>query len=450
MTLQPLPSRPLRVLIAEDELPTQEVMRMSLQDRTKEESKKSSHLGPVSWSFAPDVQFTRRWLRTTPFDVVSLDMRMPNSAGDTVQTLSGTAFATSGVVTSVVAKALIYSAVVEVEAARDKPGEAMMIANTPVQDKYAKGGRSLAATDTYPYETLSSYDWAQRILDYMTERRLTFAPSGGSTRKSAVGAWLQAAPRQLPPVLARLAANLAQHWEQRDSTRVDAAHRFIEACARLAVAQTAVVLAAAGVAPSELMPPTAWQHVAALDTLELWRNKHSGKLSAWNWGNWLTPQTLLALQAVRKSRNERAHTLAHVNPGADWEAIYEPLRYAMDLAGYWALHPLCMWIDRTTDGTRSLILASTETPLPFRPLDEDCHMPDAAMRDEKQCWQPLWTCPGGGTPTESSEPPDWQAAPAHWGDWIRRDVSGGAWLKLWTRDGVSEWLDLVTGAREKK
>ena len=122
----------------------------------------------------------------------------------------------------------------------------------------------------------------------------------------------------------------------------------------------------------------------------------------------------------------------------------------MDLAGYWALHPLCVWVERTTDGVRAQILASTETPLPFRSLDVDSNLPREAEHDEKRCWQPLWTCPSGGTPVDSSRPPDWRAAPVHWGDWIRRDASGGAWLKLWTRDGVSEWLDLVTGGREKK
>ncbi len=399
-------------------------------------------------SFASFINLAIRWLRTRPFDLVSMDMRMPSEQGAEIQASTGINFAAHPVATTMLSKPIVFSSTIEVEVAKEKLREALEVAGAPIADKYAKSERTFPPNAEIPFESLTYLDWAKRINEYLEGTGKSFSTPGG-TRLTSVGNWLTVAQRVLPPLLARHVTWMDRHWEDHSAPPLDAAHRFIEICERLALAQTAVVLQAAGVNTTELTAPSAWQRKGVQDTLSAWRGQlallSAQRGESWNWLNWLTEESIDAMTQARELRNERAHGLAMAKPAQDWRKLYQPIRCIMDMASYWAMHPMCTGCQFGRDGARAQLVASTELPLPFRHLDPDIAVPFEAEGDVGTCWQPLWRASGNGRPLDENTPPVWTSVMASWQHWIERDSAGAVWLKLWSKPGLIERLDLISG-----
>ena len=434
--------RTIALLLVEDEPNPRKLMALNLARVGQ-----GSHLKPVA-CFAATINVAIRWLRTRPFDVISLDMRMPSQEGSAILVSTGVSFAGHAIVTSAMSKPLVFSITIEVEVARAILRDALEVAGAAVDDKYAKSECSGSPNESTPFESLTYLDWAKRIHLYAETNAKTL-PSPGGIRLSTAGNWLKIGQQVLPPLLARHVAWMDRHWDARSAPPLDAAHRFIETCERLALAQTAVVLQAAGVNVATLSAPNAWQRKGVQDALGAWRRQLAAssleRQESWNWLNWLTDETLVALNMARELRNQRAHGLAMANPEQDWQQLYQALRCVMDMASYWAMHPLCMAFQSGRDGMRAQVVASTEMLMPVKLLDTDIAVPPQAEADVFTCWQPLWRNRDSGHALDENTPPEWTSVMVSWAHWIERDTAGAVWLKVWSKPGLTEWLDLVSG-----
>lgn len=389
----------------------------------------------------------RAWLRTEPLDVLSLDMRVPEAPGLVVTAQAGMAFAKSPLVTSETAKAIVYSAGIGLDELRKDPGRAMLISSAPVDDRFAKADQDRPADDANPHETLAVDSWASRLLEYadspgpdLPGRR----NAAGQPRRSAIGAWLDSAPRLLPPLLARLADQMRQHWGGLAGRLV--ALRLAEVSTHLAVLQTALLLRHEG---QRFTLPASWPWHHQIDWLRHHRNQHSMHLRRWNWAAWLTDDAVEALDRLRLVRDEYAHKRRPVQAVGGWQDLQTPLRHLMRLTSYWASHPLCLNIQHGRDGQRAEVFAGLQDPLLTRPLDGDAPFPAHALQTHDQAWQVIWHSEQP-EPADDQTPPLWQPVALPWPrDWLQCE-DGRMRSKVWQSTAAAEWLDLSSGQRVRE
>ena len=436
---------PIRVLIVEDENDWIELMTLALEDEAEDRKVPAPRVDT-----APHADAARRLMALNHYHLISMDMRLPAEEKDTVDVKQGADLVKElSTQDYLLSKAIIYSGTLSQESVREMPVAGLTVAQLPDIDKYAKFSGDQTATDA-PFETLSPKQWASRVLDYLDllapqdprhQRALTLEPTPGRKFKTALGNWLSAASESLPPVLARHARELEQHWPEPgsgkvDTRAVDAALKFVEASLRLAVAQTAVLLNYRH-PEDHLKEKTSWLEFVNL--LQAWARTEGSRLDRWSWRTHLTDEVISAFDEVRKLRNEARHSLGTNNPRGNWTKLYPSLRLVMDMAGYWAKHPLIANLThRPGDGWKGEILSSTSYPRPIRPLAGK-KLPDCA-----ECH--IWQLPV----REKAEPPGWEEVPVAWNNWLRTDPNNERplWLAVrCNRNGGLQAFDLADGER---
>lgn len=438
---------PMRVLIVEDENDWIELMTLALEDEAEGRKVPAPRVDT-----APDVDTARRLMPVNVYHLISLDMRMPDGPSDTcIDVKFGTNLVTeltkAGQRHPV--KTIIYSGTLSPEEEQGKSVAGHTVARLPDIDNYSKSSGGQTAADE-PFETLSPRQWASRVLDYLDllapqdprpPRALTLEPTPGRKVKTALGNWLSAAAQSLPPVLARHARDLEQHWPvpgsgEVDTRAVDAALKFVEASMRLAVAQTAVLLDDC-LPAAHLKEKTSWLKLVNL--LQVWAETHGAALSRWSWRTHLTDEVIAAFDEVRKLRSKTGQRLGTNNPLGSWSELYPSLRLVMDMAGYWAKHPLIANLThRPGDGWKGEILSGTSYPRPIRALAGK----KLPARADRHIWQ-LPVC-------AKAEPPSWEEVPVDWNAWLRADPDDERplWLAIRSnRNGGLQAFDLADGER---
>ena len=436
---------PMRVLIVEDEKDWIELMTLALEDEAEDRKVPAPRVNT-----ATDADAARRLMALNHYHLISLDMRLPAEKRDTVDVKQGADLVKElSTQDYLLSKAIIYSGTLDQESVKVAPFAGLTVAQLRDIDKYAKSSGGQTAVDE-PFETLSPKQWASRVLDYLDllapqaprpPRALTLEPMPGRKFTTSLGNWLSAAAQSLPPVLARHARELEQHWPEPgsgkvDTRAVDAALKFVEASLRLAVAQTAVILDHRH--PETLLKEkTSWLEFTNL--LQAWARTDGARLDRWSWRRHLTDEAITAFDEVRKLRNEARHSLGTNNPRGNWTKLYPSLRLVMDMAGYWAKHPLIANLThRPGDGWKGEILSSTSYPRPIRPLAGK-KLPDHA---DRHIWQ-LPVCAKAASP-------GWEEVPVDWNAWLRiaPDNERALWLAIHSnRNTEVVAFDLADGER---
>ena len=438
---------PMRVLIVEDENDWIELMTLALEDEAE-----ARKVPAPKVDTAPDADAARRLMTANVYHLISLDMRMPDGPSDMcIDFKFGRNLVTELTKAGqrLPVKTIIYSGTLDREREWKAHAESLSVAQLPDIDKYAKSSGGQTAADEL-FETLSPRQWASRVLDYLDllapqdprpPRALTLEPTPGRKFKTALGNWLSAAAQSLPPVLARHARDLEQHWPvpgsgKVDTRAVDAALKFVEASLRLAVAQTAVLLDD-GLPAANVKEKTSWLEL--VDLLEVWAETHGAALSRWSWGTHLTNEVIAAFKEIRELRSKTGQRLGTNNPLGSWSELYPSLRLVMDMAGYWAKHPLVANLTyRPDDGWKGEILSGTSYPRPIRPLAGK-KLPDHA---DRHIWQ-LPVCAKAASP-------GWEEVPVDWNAWLRiaPDNERALWLAIHSnRNTEVVAFDLADGER---
>lgn len=432
-----LKPRSHRFLIVEDEKDWVTLMTRALENEIEERGLS----GQIVIDTARNATGARRLMALNAYQLMSLDMRLPEGPTDSaIEVKHGEYLAQELSIAGLLPKTIIYSATLAQESVMTAPADGMRVAQIAHIDKYAKS----SGGDVPPgqaVETLTPKEWAQRVLAYLDiddERTLALQTPSGRMMESALGAWLSGAAQGLPPVLARHAQNLRNYWPEPGHNRVeagavDAALKFIEAGLRLAVAQTAVLLNHNK--PGHFFTDKSNQK----DFVDLLRNWIScAGLAKWSWSHYLTKDVIDAFDEARKLRNEARHSLRPNCPKTEWHTLYPALRHVMDMAGYWAKHPLIAELRyKPGKGWAGELLCSTAYPRPTRPLSGK-RFPDSAAQGG------IWQLPIRTT----DEPPGWEEVPLSWDSWLRPDRSDARplWLAIRkNRDGRLQAFDLADG-----
>ena len=437
------------ILIVEDELSWSRSMERNLRDVLTLHNLQSM----ASWQVVVDTGSAINQIRSCPWTVACFDLRLPADIGGSISTAAGNQLISRRDIARSLMKRFCYSATLSMDSADSEmlgTGSVLPEADRttgPKLEKYGKASSDLVAPNGLDWEFLSTYGWAKRVVEFLSSDKLqTEHVASGRISKTAVGFWLERAPRALPPVLARHAQDLANAWDESGSTKTDVAIRLIETAACLALGQTLVLLAQ----PSPMQTPqaAAWPtdglHASMLNALDDLLTCHTAQLSKWNWSGWMTPATLSAMRAAHAIRNEKSHSKQRVNARDEWQTLLPHLRVVMDLCGYWALHPLCADLRYDHNGWRAQLLASTAWPAPMEPLDRDHDFPSDAATDHDHFWQ----CVG------YRERPDqpWVLKGIGWGEVLvrdQRDTDTG--LRIWRQVAPNgehrSWvrLSLMTG-----
>ena len=417
---------PYQVLIVDDEIRD---WAEPMKDRLLSLAR---HLGynKIEVQLAYDADEAYRKLARQHFHVVSLYIRLPERKGEIISVETGLTLARSFPYVGF-PKRLIYSITLAVEVIQKSPSEAVQVMEIPA-DHYAK------ATGSELYEKqegaiiLKVTEWAKRVMDSLALDTLSLHKAEGEQRDpplTMIGAYLHFGPDLLPPLLARHLQDLANYWETKDSRRTDAAIKFIESTALLALAQTAVLLKA-DCKPTLLT--TDDRISTCLATLSAWR----AHLDGWNWGNYLTPQAIASFRDALAARNEERHTRKPNDALQAWAALRVPLQYAMDLAAYWVRHPLCINLRYNRDGWNAELLAGTAYPRKRRRLPQRLDFPGEAV--QSGVWQNVWRI-DGDTP---------RPKPLCWDGWLEADSKSERpwWLPIHLdAKNRTVWLDLDSG-----
>lgn len=416
-----------RVLIVDDEKRDwAEPMKEALTDVAKEKG----YNGKLKIYIAEDKQQAESLLAKYGFHVTSLDMRLPERKGELLSVDTGLSLA-RGFPWVGFPKRLIYSQTLRVEEFQSHPNDTMQVLRIPT-DLYAKPTGSDADQEQQAVETLTVKRWAERVFDSLINDTFNIStnPLYGK-HLSLVGAYLQFGVVALPPLLASHLQTLENNWERRTSDRVEAAIGFIEAASRLALAQSAVLCQAQG---ENLELPSDERMVTCLNSLEIVRKR----LSGWNWCNYLTEETLQALQQARRERNDKAHSVETLDPQKRWANLRSPLQYAMDLASYWVRHPLVVDLRFSRDGWSAELLAGTASPRPRHLLPPGMEYPIEALSDE--VWQNTWLLP----PEYKDEP---VRKAVSWKNWLIPDLRTGKqwWFPICQQGRKKTCLDLISG-----
>ncbi len=436
MTTQAVAKKPFRVLIVEDEHGWVSNMQIALNYAADDRQ-----WARPECESATDAATARRLLALEHFDLVSLDMRLPESGGSSLNVLAGIRLARASLFYST-AKTIIFSSTLVQESAAGISAEgAEVLHEVPRIDKYAKSSGAPPAPMAR-FETLSQRQWAERVLDYLYYDGL-YLPSADAKRRleTALGAWLSGAVRSLPPLLARHAQALQNHWPEPeckvdaravdaravDARAVDAALKFIESALRLAVAQTAVLL-------RDRQLPAETTQDAAIQCLRTLINDPA--LAACSWRTYLDDAALDAFDEARRLRNTARHSLRGNQTSGEWQALLPWLRQVMGMATYWTKHPLCTDLRYGVDGWRGELLAGTASPRRLENLPGR-DFPGEAVRG---FWQTAIR--------RDDTPAGWHTEAVCWDDWLAGDSrrEGALWLKAWrSPTGRALAIDLDSG-----
>ena len=416
------------VLIVDDEDRWHMSMQRNLEDTT------SNSLNNNVISIAEDLSATLLLLRSRPWQLLSLDMRIPDRPGSLVKVDIGEKLSKEIAFKLSVSKKVVYSATLNVELADFRNTDAMLVSSLKVDDKYGKAAESVPPVDANQVQVLNAQGWALRVMEYLrTETRELNPKPGEPKRLSVLGAWLEGAPHRLPPMLARLAQGLSNVWEDKSTAKIDAALQLIEAAGVLALVQTAVLIDNAAPARHKGLHASLQindRQSTVLTALEALMQQHAAELSHWNWSGWLDADMLQTLRLANTLRNDVRHSFQTLNARETWARLLPLLRHVMDLCGYWALHPLYTDLQYSRNGWRGQMLASTAWPTAADALPVDADFPDDAATHGRAVGDPYWQ----GVYQRASANEPWQYRAVQWSDWLLRDdPEPGAWLLQWRR-----------------
>lgn len=417
---------PYRVLIVDDEsrdwaIPMKEALEDIARDR--------GMFGKVVIDLAEDKQQAESFLARFNYHLTSLDMRLPERKGEQLTVDSGLSLARAFPWVGF-PKQLIYSQTLRVKEFQSHPTDTMQVLRIPT-DLYAKPTGSDADHEQKAVESLTVKAWAERVTESLLNDDIDFtANSVYEKRLTVVGAYLRFGITAVPPFLASHLQILANNWMKRNSDRVDAAIGFIEATARLAIAQSAVLCQAQG--DVEELPGDD-RMVSCHNCLEKMRIK----LAGWNWSNYLTLEALQAFQYARRERNNKAHSVETLDPQKRWANLRSPLQFAMDVASYWVRHPLAVDLRYSRDGWSAELLAGNANPRPRHPLPQAFEYPAEAVSDG--VWQNVWQFSSGkGEPVRKA---------ISWEKWLIPDprTAKQLWFPIYQQGRCKTCIDLISG-----
>lgn len=369
--------------------------------------------------------------------LVSMDLILPTAAGRQVESRNGVEMvrraAKSG---GLMSKLISYSALLgDID---NRPKELTRASTQlPKIDLYAKSSMAVSEGGDEPIEPLTPGGWANRVLDYLfTDDRYIDAEdyAGGSRRLSAVGCWLQQAPRHLPTILARHATVLDSFWEDTGTQRIDAALQFIEAGTRLAVAQTCALIEHSGGRVQTI--PDGANMDQCLKYLGELMDQEAHLLKPWTWRSYARP-AIPALDQARLLRNQLRHALTPINARHAWSQLRPSLQAMMDLSGYWAQHPIWTELRNSNRQWTGERLAGNQWPRPRREVGANLEFDATALRGG--AWQSAVRWAPGGKGPVAVETFQWSTR------WLRPDSNGRAWhIPLYRRSSRTQRHEWVT------
>lgn len=425
--------RTYRVLIVEDDVPNWAQQMVELLAALQGDSALE-----VTCTIAANALKAERDMMSGHFHLVSLDMLIPDKAGEMKVTggidLARAAFRSG----ALVSKLLVYSSFLA-RGSEDLDASAKIHSDLPNLDRYAKTASTLVES-LASVEHLTQEQWARRVLEYLSSESITLSGSNRAARRTVIGHWLDTAPKHLPMLLARHAQSLANAWEDPGAVnaRFDAAVRFIETTTRLALLQTQVLVAAADAGQIKPSRPNDARISTCLQVLNQLLKNHVQSLAQWSWANYLVP-AMPALDEARLLRNEDRHSLSPGMGKAGWLKIRPLLQAAMDLSAYWALHPIWTELRFNVDGWTGERLAGNAWPRPRRKVEMDGKLSGAEVRGG--AWQTAVKVDGAAPSLQLLD----------WSDWLRADNNQRAWWFVAYQEQrgsrlVNQWLDLDSGS----
>lgn len=461
-----MPNRQAWVLVLEDNAVWFKPMLQALKDcMAALVQAHASGIG-VGIQHAATAQVAMRLLRAAPWRLASFDVRLPRRTGEGVSVEAGLDFLRQPSAVAALAKRLIYS----ITLIRDQ--EALLSSDpvtTPRQRMaVARGADEIFSkfpSDHAPH--LSMAQWSELVAAYLTSDELRLPKDhipgldlddGGQT---VLGRWFEQAPERLPPFLARLSIPLARAWSQRidhPQLVIDAAIPFIEATSLMALAQTAMLLrAAAGPAQRadvEALIQKAWPQsegqTGVIKALKHLRHELSVVPRQCNWLGWLHVDAINEFQLANDLRNRLRHDLKPRNHDDDWRRLRGPLQCAMDVAGYWAMQPLCFEVRAAPGGGwHAQCFVSRGMPNPMQAIDDDLAMPTDLSRQPGAVWQAAgWR--DGDDPDQ-----DWDMRLEPWAGTAERGEDFSLWLTAWRSpaghgQAVEGRIDLLTGQHQTR
>ena len=451
-------NRNANVLVLEDDADWFDPMLLALKDCLNSTSTHSNLAIDIRVDHAEDTLRAARLLRAAPWRLASFDVRLPRGPREGVSVQAGIDFLNRPSATSALAKRLVYSATLMREGDAARMGDA---ATTPRQriavarhdEVFSKG-----PSDHAPQLTMRQ--WSELVTAYLISDELRLPryaiadldlDGGGQT---VLGRWFEQAPRRLPPLLARLSVPLAQAWLQRlehPQLVIDAAIPFIEATSMMALAQTAMLCRAAVDQSqrdaAEIQIHDAWPQsegqTGVLKALKRLRHGLSLASRQCNWLGWLHVDALTAFQVANDLRNRLRHDLKPRDHYTDLQALRAPLQCAMDVAGYWAMHPLCFEVRAAPGGGwQAQCFVSRGMPNPMEAIDDDLRMPPDLAHRPGTVWQSAgW---------RDADDQDWDMRLEPWAGTVERGDDFSLWFTAWRSRSdqaqpVEGRIDLLTG-----
>jgi hypothetical protein len=359
-------NHPYRVLIVEDERRDwANPMQEALEDATKAVGLKNLRIDVAEDKFTADNLLARN-----NYHLTSLDMRIPERKGEPLSVTPGISLA-RGFPWMGFPKTLIYSQTLRNNEFAARPQDAMQVLQIQT-DLYAKPSGS-DDDQSSAIEVLKVGAWAQRVVNSLINDNVELEKvTNYEKRQTVIGATLHYGVAALPPFLASHLQILSNSWQMRSDDRVVSAIRFIEATARLALVQSAVLYRAQG---GKMVWPIDERMISCLNSLR----DIQKKLSAWNWNNYLTSEAIAAFGDALTVNDSQRH----------WAALRPQLQYALDVAAYWVRHPLATDLRYSRDGWSAELLMGTATPRRRHLLPLAMDFPGEAARDG--VWQSVWT-----------------------------------------------------------
>jgi CheY-like chemotaxis protein len=407
MSYRPSEAQPLalRVLIVEDE---EEAWALPMRELLEGQVARL----PIEVTTVPDEHSARWALAADYFHLISMDMMIPGKARELAVQPGINVAKTAAKSGAVLSKLLVYSSLLG--ASPQQAGAALIHNDLPKLDRYAKSYFGAPAPEGIV--ELTPKAWAQRVARLLASEATAVDFGPGDRRLSVVGAWLEGAVKHLPPLLARHAQTLQNHWDDPEqcAQKVDAAIAFTEVCCRLALAQTQVLLGPD--APAAALPEQATM-AACLDQLENLLRRHGAVLARYSWLNHVK-RVLTQLDQARLLRNRIRHSVQPGSAQGNWRQVQGPLRAAMDLAAYWAQHPLWSGLRSGAEGWTGERLAGNGWPRPRRPVSEEAAPAVPPRQRAGLVWQ---------TAVDVSVPAEPRWVWVDWQHWLTPDDEGRAW-----------------------
>jgi CheY-like chemotaxis protein len=415
-----------RVLIVDDE---QDDWTVPMKEALAVEAKSISH-AKIEILTALDADEAYRLLAKHHFQVVSLDMRLPERKSEIISVKTGIELARRFPYIGF-PKRIIYSI-----SLNEPQNHADFIDFHQVMEigaeRYAKPTGSDYDEDQTGNIVLTVDEWAQLIADSLIFDKLPLRRHPklkNSPPLTVLGSYLEHGPELMPPFLAAHLQDIANHWETKNSRRSDAGIKLIEATIRLAFVQTAVLLREDG---QIIALPSDERISTCLRLLEDWQPH----LNQWNWSNYLNKEALSAFREALSIRNGERHSLKVNDLHQVWSALRVPLQYALDVIAYWVRHPLCVDLRYTRDGWSAELLAGNAYPRKRRLLPNRLDFPAEALHGG--VWQSVWRI--------DEDPP--VSVSLCWDDWLKPDPASDRhwWLPSHLdHKNRKHWLDIDSG-----